>query len=149
MDTGGGVRAIYAESSAILRWLLGAPGSGRVQAVLATAAYVASSALTSAEVGRTLRRLGATGALAPSAVTRAFAAYGQAAARWILVTLSDPILARAAESFPAEPLRTFDAIHLATAIHFAKEAIPVSMLSFDGRVRQNAEALGLEVEPLA
>lgn len=50
---------VYAESSAVLRWLLGAEDGERVRAALADARAVISSALTAAEVARTLRRLAA------------------------------------------------------------------------------------------
>lgn len=56
------------------------------------------------------------------------------------------VLARVAQPFPIEPLRTLDAIHLATALLF--HAIePVTLLSTDARLRENAAALGLAVLP--
>ena len=48
---------IYAESSAVLRWLLGASDGDRVERALTTAEAVVTSELTSTEVGRALHRL--------------------------------------------------------------------------------------------
>lgn len=50
---------------------------------------------------------------------------------------------RAAEPFPVEPVRTLDAIHLATAVHFASEFSDLSVLTFDERILSNLEPLGL------
>jgi hypothetical protein len=46
-----------------------------------------------------------------------------------------------------EPVRTLDAIHLATAAAFRAELDAVVVCSLDQRVRLNARALGLEVSP--
>jgi predicted nucleic acid-binding protein len=48
---------VYAESSAVLRWLLGDALGAEIQTVLASAEAVVSSALTSVEVARSLARL--------------------------------------------------------------------------------------------
>lgn len=53
----------------------------------------------------------------------------------------------ARQSFPVEPVRTLDAIHLATALEWHKRIEPVAVLSTDERVRSNARALGLQVIP--
>jgi hypothetical protein len=57
--------SLYAESSAVLRWLLGAWDADRIERRLATAPAVVTSELTSAEVGRSLQRLVATGQVDP------------------------------------------------------------------------------------
>jgi predicted nucleic acid-binding protein len=56
---------------------------------------------------------------------------------------------RARRPFPLEPIRTLDALHLAAALHFQHELLGLTVLSLDARVRQNAEALGLPVLPMA
>jgi len=49
--------------------------------------------------------------------------------------------------FPVEPIRTLDAIHLASAI-LARAAVPdLALLSLDERVRANGRALGFTVLP--
>jgi len=46
-----------------------------------------------------------------------------------------------------EPLRTLDALHVASVLA-ARSAIPnIALLSLDGRVRENGVALGFDVLP--
>lgn len=137
--------ALYAESSAVLRWLLGADDGAAIREILASAEIVVSSALTSVEVGRTLQRLVAGGAIKPQARDSAWARFSAAAAHWHLYAVSDTVLERAAQRFPQEPVRTLDAIHLATAALFSLQVAPPVVLSVDRQVRDNAEALGLGV----
>ena len=138
---------VYAESSGVLRWLLGTADAHALGSALAGAQMVVTSALTSAEVGRTLRRLVATAVLDAPAGDRAWERYSAAAAHWHLYGVTEAVLARAAQAFPREPLRTLDAIHLATAALFALEVVPPTVLSVDQPVRANAHALGLSVLP--
>ena len=138
---------VYAESSAVLRWLLGAPDAANIGNVLAKADRVVTSAITSAEVGRTLRRLVAMEQLSPSARDQAWVRFTGASAHWNIYAVTDAVLSRAVEPFPAEPIRTLDAIHLATAALYAAEIGPPMVLSTDAHLRQNAEGIGLAVVP--
>jgi len=141
------VTTLYAESSAVLRWLLGADGAATVQAEFVGAEAVVTSALTSTEVARTLQRLVAARAIDLRAHEAAKARYSTASAHWHIYGVSDAVLARASQAFPREPVRTLDAIHLATAVLFSREVNPATILSADDRIRDNAQALGLGVSP--
>lgn len=138
---------LYAESSAVLRWLLGAPGAEVLQAALQGASSVVTSALTATEVERTLRRLVATGAAGPRVREEALGRYSAAAAHWSIYAVTSSVLARAGEAFPVEPLRTLDAAHVATALLYARDVSPLTVLSTDDHLRENARALGLAVAP--
>ena len=138
---------LYAESSAILRWLLGTEDAPTLQSVLIGAGLVVTSVLTSTEVARTLRRLVATGAIESQAGNRSWDRYATASAHWNLYALTDPVLERASQAFPREPVRTLDAIHLATAALIAFQVSPPVVLSVDRHIRINAGALGLDVLP--
>ena len=59
----------------------------------------------------------------------------------------DDLLRRAADPFPVEPVRTLDALHLATVLSYVQEVAPLDVLSTDDRIRQNAAALGLQLIP--
>ena len=49
--------------------------------------------------------------------------------------------------FPGDPIRTLDALHLASLL-FARSAVAgLRLLSLDERVRQAAKGLGVAVEP--
>ena len=138
---------LYAESSAVLRWLLGASDADRVEQALTTAPAVVTSELTSTEVGRSLQRLVATDRLDAEEGERVWARYSVASQHWHMYRIDDDILLRARQAFPREPLRTLDAIHLATAMRHALEVGAPSMLSLDHQVRANAQALGLGIVP--
>jgi hypothetical protein len=138
---------VYAESSAILRWLLGAPDAETISSTLANAERVVTSAITSADVGRTLRRLAATQQLSPDAREKAWVRYTSAMAHWNVYGITDAVLSRTLEPFPAEPVRTLDAIHIATATLYAAEVAPPVVLSTDSALRQNAIGVGLTVVP--
>jgi predicted nucleic acid-binding protein len=138
---------VYAESSAVLRWLLGAPEADAIGSILAKSDRVITSAITSAEVGRTLRRLVATQQLSPEARDGAWVRYTSALAHWNVYGVTDAVLSRTLDPFPAEPVRTLDAIHIATAALYAAEIAPPMVLSTDNALRQNAIGVGLTVTP--
>lgn len=139
--------AVYAESSAILRWLLGHTHAPAVQSALASASSVVTSALTTVEVGRSLRRLSALGQLSAADRDQLLATYLRAVGHWNVHAVTDAVLDRATAPFPNEPVRSLDAIHLATAILCQREIRLATILSTDERVRDNAKALGFDVSP--
>jgi predicted nucleic acid-binding protein len=141
------VTALYAESSAVLEWLLGTERGPSVLAALSAAEWVVASELTTAEVARALRRLTATGQLTPENRSEIYALYMSAAAHWVFWGIDNAILSRSGEEFGVEPVRTLDAIHLATVAAFSAEVEPVVVCSLDKRVRINAKTLGLQVSP--
>ena len=65
------------------------------------------------------------------------------------MAVTDPVPARAGQGWPIEPLRTLDAIHLATAPIFSQDVLLVTVLSTDRRGRDNAQRLGLSLAPPA
>ena len=67
--------------------------------------------------------------------------------RIAMVELAPPVLARALEPFPA-PVRTLDALHLATALFLAERRQPIAIATYDERLRAGARALGLALHPM-
>jgi len=65
-------------------------------------------------------------------------------ARVSLVELAPAVLARALEPFPF-PVRTLDALHLATAHFLASHRQRVTLATYDDRMRGCAEKLGIEL----
>ena len=61
--------------------------------------------------------------------------------------ISPEVLDRARRPFPAEPIRSLDAIHLASAMLAAGSGTELAVLSLDPRVRASAVALGLPTVP--
>jgi predicted nucleic acid-binding protein len=139
--------ALYAESSAVLRWLLGHPDGPTIQRTLAAASSVVTSALTGLEVARTIRRLAALRQISSGDRDRTLSIYAAAAGHWKIFSITNEVLTRAGEPFPVEPIRSLDAIHLATALLYAREAPLFGVLTSDERVRDNADALGMGTVP--
>jgi predicted nucleic acid-binding protein len=141
--------AVYLETSALLAWLLGEPEAEVVRQTVDATPVVLTSRLTLVEAARGLlraeheRRISAAGRHALTGILAA------AVATWFRLALADTICERAERAFPVEPVRTLDALHLASAL-IALELYPdLVVLTFDERVMANARGLGLPVLPPA
>jgi predicted nucleic acid-binding protein len=138
---------IYAESSAILSWLLGEDADGDVMVALQHAEIVVASDLTLIECDRVIIRAVALEEMHETAAADSRARLNAAAAHWQVWRITPNIVDRARRSFPAEPLRTLDAIHLASALT-ARSALPsLEVLALDGRIRRAARQLGFALQP--
>lgn len=138
---------VYAESSAVLAWLLGEPPGAQVRQILAAAELVIASDLTLVEVERVLIRAVAVGETTEAAQADRRAEQNAAAAQWHLLRIGPEVVDRARQSFPQEPIRTLDALHLAAALT-ARAAVPgLELLSLDARIRQTARQLGFALQP--
>jgi predicted nucleic acid-binding protein len=138
---------IYAESSAVLAWLLGEEADYRVREVLRRASLVAASDLVLLECDRVLIRAVALGEIDEATAADRRVLLNAAAAHWHLWRVSSEIVDRARRPFPVEPVRTLDAIHLASALA-ARSAVPgIELLSLDDRIRQAGKQLGFRLQP--
>jgi len=106
-----------------------------------------TSALTIAEVARAILRARATARLTAEQERAAVQALRRFERRCYLVAVTDAVLARARRAFPVEPVRTLDALHLASALVFAGALGPIRILSLDDKVRENGAALGFALAP--
>ncbi len=70
-----------------------------------------------------------------------------AASHWQLLRIAPEIVDRARRPFPGEPIRTLDAIHLASLLAGRSAVRGLALLSLDERVRQAAKGLGVDVLP--
>src|SRR2546426_3750030 len=105
-----------------------------------------TSALTFAEAGRAIARARVSGRLTPDAERAAVRALRRFERRCYVVAVTDDVLARVRRPFPAEPVRTLDAVHIATVELLAEPPQLMSIVTRDHRVRENAKALGYSVE---
>lgn len=138
---------VYAESSAVLAWLLGEEAAPMVRAVLRGAELVMASDLTLLECDRVLIRAVTLAETDEATAADRRAHLNAAAAHWHLWRVSADIVDRARHPFPAEPVRTLDAIHLASALA-VRSAVPgVELLSLDDRIRRAGEQLGFRLQP--
>ena len=138
---------IYAESSAVLAWLLGEDAASRVRDVLSKAELVIASDLTLLECDRVLIRAVALGETEEAAAADRRAHLNEAAAHWHVLRLSADVVERARRPFPAEPIRTLDALHLACALTARSSVAGLELLSLDDRIRRAGGELGFRLQP--
>ena len=137
-----GVR--YVESSALVAALL--ERDSRALESVRTPGRRVTSALTIAETARAILRARATARLTTGEEQAAVGALRRFELRCYVVGVTDAVLARVRRPFPIEPIRTLDAVHLATMEMIDEPPPLVVVVTRDVRVRENAEALGYGVE---
>jgi predicted nucleic acid-binding protein len=138
---------IYAESSGVLAWLLDEASGRRVRALLAEAELVVSSDLTLIECDRVLLRAAVLGDLTEAEAADRQAQLTLAASHWHVLRIGPEVVERARRPFPGDPIRTLDAIHLASALLARSAVAGLDVLSLDDRIRKAAGRLGLGVRP--
>ena len=138
---------LYAESSAVLAWLLDEVSATDVRRLLAAADIIVASDLTLIECDRVLLRAAALGELSEAEAADRRAHLTLAASHWQVLRIGAEIVDRARLPFPGEPIRTLDAIHLAAALAGRAAIAGLAILSLDTRVCTAAKRLGLQVVP--
>jgi predicted nucleic acid-binding protein len=137
------VNAVYLETSAVLRWLFGEPEAPKIVNSVREAAEPVCSALTLLEAQRALTRAERERPSRARNIRLLRRQLAEASADWDMMEITPDIRLRAGEPFPVEPVRTLDAIHLATALRFAGAFPGLPVLTFDQRILANLEELGL------
>jgi predicted nucleic acid-binding protein len=139
-----GASVRYIESSALVAALL--EGDAAVLKSVRTRGRQVTSALTIAETARAIVRARVGARLTADEERAAVRALRRFERRSFMVAVTDSVLARVRRPFPVEPIRTLDAVHLATAELLGEPPPLVTIVTRDARVRDNAEALGYAVE---
>ena len=134
---------IYIETSAILTWLFGQSRAEEVRNAVDAADVVMTSTLGFAESERALVRAEIENHLTAGDGRRLRGMLLRAQKSWLRMVVSEDVLTRAGRPFHVEPVRTLDAIHLATALAFTEVFPDLRILSFDLRILDNAEAMGI------
>ena len=106
-----------------------------------------TSALTFAEATRAVLRARVTHRIASADERAALRALRTLERRCTIIAVTEAVLARAGRPFPVEPVRTLDAIHLATIELLGETPQLVTVVTRDERVARNARALGYAVAP--
>lgn len=107
--------------------------------------HLVTSALTLAEAGRAIVRARATGRLTAAEALEAVRALRTFERRCFVLDVDRAVLTRVRRPFPIEPIRTLDAVHLATMELLDDAARLVTVVTRDARVRENAQAFGFVV----
>lgn len=136
----------YLDSSVVLRYIL--KGESAIIHALACDTVV-SSELLEIECKRVLHRCRMQGELDDRAFATAVARFDKVLAGVALMALSGEVKKRAAEAFPVV-IKTFDALHIATALSLAGKRPDEKILVFshDEGMNRCASVLGFGV-PLA
>jgi predicted nucleic acid-binding protein len=131
----------------VLAWLLAEPDGESVWTLLVGAEEIVASDLTLIECDRTLIRAQAEARVPAARLADARAQLAETATRWSLLRIDPDVVERARHPFPREPVRTLDALHLASLL-VARAAIrELTLLSLDRRVREAGRELGIPVVP--
>ena len=133
----------YIESSALVAAFMEADVAA--QRTIRAQGRRITSALTLVEAHRALLRARATGRVTADQEREAIRGLRTFARRCALVAVSDEVLLRAGRPFPVEPIRTLDAIHLATVELLGETPQLVTIVTRDERVASNGRALGYTV----
>jgi len=134
----------YIESSALVAALL-ERDVGALKSLRARTRRI-TSALTFAEAARAIVRARVRGRLTTDDERAAVRALRRFERRCYVVAVTADVLARVRRPFPVEPVRTLDAVHIATAESLGEPPQLVTVVTRDERVRENALALGYPVE---
>ena len=140
----GGSTFRYVETSALLAALLHLDRTAD-QALRGDGCRIASE-LTFVEALRVVVRRRVAGDLTASEARSVIRRLRTFKGRCDTVSISEDVLQRATRPFPVEPVRTLDAIHLATAELIDEQPQMVTIVTRDRRIRENAIALGFMVE---
>ena len=139
--------SVYAESSAVLAWLLDEEAGTYVRRTLAERVTVLASDLTLIECDRVLHRAAALGELTEAEAADRRAYLAAAAGHWHVLRIGPDIVERARQPFPGNPIRTLDAIHVASVIVARSAVAGLELLSLDDRIRDVAKKVGVKVLP--
>jgi predicted nucleic acid-binding protein len=134
----------YVESSALVAAIL--EGDAAAKASIRAQGQRVTSALTVAEAARAILRARLLGRITAQQQRAALLTLQRFTRRCHIVSVTETILSHVGRPFPLEPIRTLDAIHLATAEALGDPPALVTIITRDVRVRDNATALGHPVE---
>ena len=137
---------LYAESSAVVSWLLGEPPGDVARRLLASASTVFASELTLLECDRAFRWAEETGRLRSRDAEAARLRLQSESAPWNVFRVGTDIMPRAPPIPPRAGARPGRAAPR-DGLRIGDFRPGLGVLSFDRRIRANAAALGFDVLP--
>ncbi|MDP3911346.1 MAG: type II toxin-antitoxin system VapC family toxin [Gemmatimonadales bacterium] len=133
--------ALYLDTSAVLRAVLESGTTPDLEARIAEAAALVTSRLSLVEAARALLRLRATGRTSEEGLADAGHAIDALWARCDLWELTPAVCALAGQVAPQRPLRTLDALHLATYLLARRRLGALQILTADERLAEAARGV--------
>ena len=137
------MRSLYIESSAILTWLFGEPEGSFITDLINDSEVVVSSVLSILETKRSILRAEKQKQISSGDASRIMGLFSNTILGWSFLEITEEIRNRASLAFPVEPVRSLDAIHLASMLEFLLIFPELRVLSFDQRIIDNTNPLGL------
>lgn len=134
---------LYLDTSALLKAFIAEEGTAKVRAWMQAADVLASSSIAALEVASALARLSREGA-SKAAIGKAHAAFMESWKDFAQVDV-DEVLGEAARLVSKHPVRSLDAIHLASALRIQSSGHEIHFACFDGRLNAAAHQEGLKV----
>jgi predicted nucleic acid-binding protein len=136
----------YIDTSAMVKRYVREPGRAKVQ-TLAARHRLVSSVILPVELYSAFVRRTREGTLATVALPRLFTRVGADRPRWTLVATTNAVLDEAQLLVENHPLRTLDALHVASARVFEQHLrAPIVFISADKRQLAAAAREGMRVE---
>ena len=132
---------LYLDTSAVLRAVLESGSSPEVEAKIAAAPALITSRLSLVESSRAfhrLRQLGQVSEVRLADAQREVAALWSRCELWELTTA---VCEMARQIAPGRPLRTLDALHLATFLLARERIEDLELLTVDNRMREAVETV--------
>jgi predicted nucleic acid-binding protein len=135
----------YFDTSVLVKCYVEEPGTPEAMRLIRRHT-VLSSALAPIELTGALRRQEASGALTRRQRDHVLQKFQADRAQWTLLEMDSHVLARAEALVGAAPVKTLDALHLASALVFQSEtSLRPPFITGDAQQRRAADTLGLNV----
>ena len=132
---------LYLDTSAVLRAVLESGTSPEVGARIAAAPAVVTSRLSVVESSRALHRLRQLGQVSEANLADVHREVSALWARCELWELTAAVCETARHVAPGKPLRTLDALHLATFVLAREQIVGLELLTVDDRLQDAARAV--------
>ena len=132
---------LYLDTSAVLRGVLENGTSPEVEAKIAAAPVLITSRLALVESSRALHRLRQLGKVSEVQLATAQREVASLWARCELWELTAAVCEMARQVAPGKPLRTLDALHLATFVLAREKIEDLELVTVDHRLLEAAEAV--------
>lgn len=138
------MNSIYLETSALLNVLFREKGYEALSTTIERADIVTTSSLTIIESRRAIARCLSEKRILEATARTLLGTIASSSRSWDILQITIEVQERASSSFPLEPVRTLDAIHLASALELKSLYPDLKVCSTDERILKNLEPLGLE-----
>jgi predicted nucleic acid-binding protein len=137
------LKVSYLETSALLSWFFNEPKGADVRKAMNSADLIVTSDLLCVETERAFRRALKEGILSDDEYAALVELFYTHIKEWFRMSIDEAVISRASGEFPVEPVRSLDAIHLATALEYKKLYPQLSFISLDERIEKNREGLNI------